>query len=150
MKKYFLILGLLVSVPSYATKMCAVNDSVAVVLDPTINGTEYSYDNIDGTWWTQFPYGRIFGISSCIDTTWGRVAGGTVPKMTDSKGNRVIGSEKNGSYCWCKITRPVSLFWVFINTFGSDTLCASRCTYYCGNLVQNDRAVRAGLFSTAQ
>lgn len=63
-------------------------------------------------------------------------------------------ADKDGVNCWVRIkfkdtdgAERVSL-WAFISTFSSDAVCASNCTYNCGNYVQNCSSLRAGLFGS--
>ena len=46
MKKLILIMATLLTLPSYATTMCAANDTVAVVLDPTVRITNYGSNRL--------------------------------------------------------------------------------------------------------
>jgi hypothetical protein len=152
MKKILLILMMMLAMPVYATTMCAVNDSVAVVLDPTIGGNNYSYDATLGTWWASFSYGTIRGISACLNSNKGKSMGGYVSQLTDVDNNGdtnlVVGSEKYGRYCWCKMTHPAASLWVFIYDRGSPASCASNCAYYCGYGARADEALRVGLFGS--
>ena len=147
MKKILIIIGLMVSLPVYATSMCAENDTIAVVLDPTINGTTSTYDNTAGWWRTTFSYGQINGISACLSSKNGKSIGGTVENLTDN-GQEVVGSERNGQYCWCKMTHPVASLWVFDYDRGSRASCASDCAANCGISAQNYSALRVGLFGS--
>ncbi len=123
MKKVMAILMMVMTVPAFATTMCAVDDSVAVVLDPTIGGSGYTYDNTAGTWKTTFSYGYVSGISACLNSNKGKGMGGWVANLTDvnpdGEEKTVVGSEKYGRYCWCKATHPVASRWVFNYDNGS-------------------------------
>ena len=134
--------------------MCAINDSVAVILDPTINGTAGdTLDSTLGTWYTTFPYGTIYGISSCVDTNWGKQQGGYVDTLTDINGNRIYGNEQIGGYCWCKLTHPVISRWVFNRAAGGVTYCRSGgCAATCANTygAQTKETFRVGLFGSVQ
>ena len=152
MKKIALILMLITTIPTYATTMCTINDSVGVVLDPSITIKGSSRNDTMGTWWAWSSYGTVYGISACLNSTKGKDVGGTVPHLhyTDNDGNDhlVTGSEKYGRYCWCRLTHPVSSLWAFSGDYGSASSCASNCTSYCGNSVQLYVALRAGLFGS--
>ena len=151
MKKTILIILSLLPIPTYATTMCAKNDSVAVVLDPSIsssNSNDYSFDDKTGIWWAQFPYGLISGISACLNTGSGKRRGYTEPMLTDTDNKTVVGSEKNGQYCWCKMTHPASSQWVFIYDDGSKERCSSRCPYICGVNPVTYEDARIGLFGS--
>ena len=138
--------------PIFATTMCAINDSVAVILDPTIAGTAgNTLDSTLGTWYATFPYGKIYGISACIDTNWGKSIGGYVETLTDTNGNRMQGNEKLGQYCWCKLTHPVASRWVyFSNSASQGGNCADWCLSKCGERSMKTQSLRVGLFGSVQ
>ena len=145
---------LITTIPIYATTMCTINDSVGVVLDPSIAIKNYSYNATMGTWWAWSDSWTVYGVGACLNSNKGKGMGGTVPHLhdTDNDGNDhlVTGSEKYGRYCWCRLTHPVSSLWAFYNDFGSASRCASLCTDYCGGGVRDDVALRIGLFSSVK
>jgi len=146
----------LLSVPSYATTMCAANDSVAIVLDPTITGTSgYAVDTEMGTWHTKFHYGYISGISACLNSDHGQMPGSWIANLTDTNNedetNMVTGTERYGHYCWCKATHPVSSRWVFLmGNIGTGSVadCVSGCAGRCGSNTQNNLKLRNGIFGS--
>ena len=151
MKNLVLIIPILLTIPAYATTMCAKNDSVAVVLDPSIsssNPNDYLFDNNTGIWGAQFPYGKISGISACLNTGSGKTRGYTKPMLMDIDNINVVGGEKKGQYCWCKMTHPASSQWVFVYNDGSKERCISRCPYICGVNPPIYEDVRVGLFGS--
>ena len=152
MRKIALILMLISTIPTYATTMCTINDSVGVILDPSITIKSNSNNATMGTWWAWSDSWTVYGISACLNSNKGKGIGGTVPHLhdTDNDGNDhlVTGSEKYGRYCWCRLTHPVSSLWAFDNDFGSASGCASRCAYSCGGGVQGEVAMRAGMFGS--
>lgn len=132
MRKIALVILTTITLPTYATTMCAANDTVAVVLDPTISPVSGGSNTSQGTWWFQFPYGRVSGISACIDSSHGLSRGQTIEKLQDAHdgvAHLVTGSEKYGYICWCKIIHPVASFWVLDG--GRGTECATYCTTAC-------------------
>ena len=138
------------AVPSFATTMCVQDDNVAVILDPSNNGNNNSYDNNVGTWSTTFSWGTVSGISACLTSSQGKSMGGTVSQLTD-EGVRVIGGERNDTtrkYCWCKMTHPAVSLWAFHITNSSASECASTCAGRCGNYVLDSSSLRAGLFGS--
>ncbi len=151
MKKIFLFvfIGIMSAFSSHATTMCVNNDVVSVVLDPSIAGTNYSYNTAQSAWWTWFPYGTIRGISACLSSNYDQSRGGAVAQLTDN-GARVVGGETNGLYCWCKMTHPAASLWVFAYTISSDSGCANYCAYFCGSGVRNDSGMRGGLFGSVR
>ena len=133
---------------SYATTMCAANDTVAVVLDPSITITNYSKDDVMKTWWAWSPQGTVYGISACLSSAKGKSQGGSVARLTDTINGEtqlITGGETNGSYCWCRLTHPVSSLWVFRN---SNSDCASGCANACGYYFRDYVALRRGLFGS--
>ena len=46
MKRIIMMLIMMITIPTYATTMCAANDTVAVVLDPSLSGTNHTSDDI--------------------------------------------------------------------------------------------------------
>ena len=150
MKKIALILMLISTIPTYATTMCTITDSVGVILDPSIAIKGYSNNNTMSTWWVWSDSWTVYGISACLNSTKGKGIGGTVPHLhdTDNDGNDhlVTGSEKYGRYCWCRLTHPVSSLWAFAGARGSASDCVSGCLFDCGYLVRGYAALRAGLF----
>ena len=143
-----MIIMLIIVIPVHATTMCAANDTVAVVLDPSLGITNYTSNATMGTWWAWNAQGTVYGISACLNSTQGKPRGGTVARLTDTNNGEtklVVGSEKNGSYCWCRLTHPVSSLWAFNYNYGSAANCASRCTPGCGVDFQNIDSLRVGL-----
>ena len=139
MKKIALILILITTIPTYATTMCTANDTVAVVIDPSINLSGWTFDAKSGTWSVWSSYGTIRGISACLNTK----PGGTVAHLydTDNNGNNhlVTGSEKYGHYCWCRFSHPVSSLWVFrYSDIGSGSPCTSYCARSCALTLTGD------------
>ena len=149
MRKITLLLGMLgitvIAAPAFGTTMCVQNDNVAVVLDPSVAGTTYTYDNALGRWDTTFPYGHVIGISACITTSGSY--GKAVSQLKDD-GNDVVGGEVTGAKCWCKMTHPAVSLWVFARSYGSTSACASDCAYDCGYYVRRNSDFRAGLFGS--
>ena len=152
MKKIALILMLITTIPTHATTMCTANDTVAVLLDPSIGITNYSYNATMGTWWVWSDSWTVYGVSACLNSNKGKGIGGTVPHLhdTDNDGNDhlVTGSEKYGRYCWCRLTHPVSSLWAFHDDRGSASACASNCAYLCGRDVRDNVVLRAGLIGS--
>jgi len=142
-----MIMGAMIFViPALAVSVCAKDSIVSVVLDPSIGGNSYTYNNSTGVWKTVFSYGNVSGVSTCVSTapTGGR--GST----TTSAGTPLEspGGETSGGYCWCRMTHPMSSLWAFFNDRGNASRCASLCTDYCGDYVRSDADLRGGLFGS--
>ena len=158
MKKLLIVIvGLTMSAPIYAgTTMCAANDTVAVVLDPSIIATNSGSDATAGAWWAQFPFGRVSGTAAYINKTCSQ--GQIVPNLTDVDNNgntkRVVGGEKYGKVCWCKMTHPAVSKWVCNTTagsFGGDSFgnCLSLCALFLTNYYHS-AALESGLFGSVK
>ena len=140
------IMMMMFAIPALAVSVCAKDSIVAVVLDPTIGGNSYTYNNSTGVWKTVFSYGNVSGISTCVSTapTGGR---GSV-KTSAGTALDSPGGETSGGYCWCKMTHPMSSLWAFFGDLGVASACASNCAYGCGNYVRASADLRSGLFGS--
>ena len=132
MKKIALIILTMITIPTYATTMCAKNDTVAVIIDPSV-GLDKTGTNTDvGTWYIYFPYGTMSGTFACINKGIGYSAGYIEPLLKDDRGDGVeefvSGGERYGQYCWCRFTHPVVSRWVF---YGQLSNCAYSCASQC-------------------
>ena len=136
MKKIALILTLITITPTYATTMCAKNDTVAIVLDPTNLYTDKNTNTTLNIWSAFGPGGTINGTTACLNRG-NTYYPSAVTLLHDTNNNEetklVRGGEKNGPYCWCKLTHPVLSRWVFpINSNrGSLSACLSQCPNHC-------------------
>ena len=147
MKKLIIIIALMIPMLAQSATMCSKNDTITIMLDPSIAGTNYSYNTAQSTWVTWFPYGTIRGISACLSSAHGKSMGGYVADLHDNN-ELVVGSETNGAHCWCKMTHPAASLWVFRYTFSSPAACAGACAGYCGNRVRDYSDMRSGLFGS--
>lgn len=137
MKKYLIVLCcLFLNFSAQANTMCVANDTVAVVLDPTIGCAGNSGLLTDTSWKASFPYGTIYGVSACLSSNFGESRGNIVIGLQDN-GITVHGGERNfdannNSFCWCKLTSPVMSGWIFYERT-SYTACTASCAAYCAN-----------------
>ncbi|MCQ2582192.1 MAG: hypothetical protein MJ170_04455 [Alphaproteobacteria bacterium] len=106
-------------------------------IDPTIAGTEYTYNAADMTWKIVFPYGNVSGVAVCNDTS-GSWGGSTTTEQL----------ETGGVMCWCKMTHPAVSLWVFNRADSSSSVCADDCAFHCGANVSNFSDFRSGVFSS--
>lgn len=147
MKGVLYVLGALLTVPAFATTMCAQDDVVAIVLDPDVPGTGFTNNANLYEWSTVFPYGTVWGIATCLDVKGtGSVAAGADFRAGD--GELVVGGERKGEHCWCQMTHPAVSRWVFQGTFDSVGACGSNCAIYCGIFVRNSALFRSGVFGS--
>ncbi len=148
MKRIIMMLIMMITIPTYATTMCAANDTVAVVLDPSLSMSGQSKNNSNFTWSTWNAQGTYYGIAACLSSAKGKSQGGYVSRLTDTINGEtklITGGEKNGTYCWCRLTHPVSSLWVFLF---SNASCASACAGYCSNYTVTFIDMRKGLFGS--
>lgn len=152
MKKYLIFLCCLFwGFSAQSNTMCVANDTIAIVLDPTI-GYVSCGALTDTSWKAGFPYGTIYGISACLSSNFGKSRGDVVIGLQDN-GIPVHGGERNfdannNSFCWCKITSPVMSGWIFYERT-SYSACTSSCAGYCSNaFCRNVSNFRFNAFNT--
>ncbi len=129
-----------------AITMCATDDTLAIVLDPVINGTANSFHRDLFEWSTTFSYGTVWGIATCVDTS--GAPNTAVEELRDSNGEIATGGERTGRYCWCQLSHPAKSRWVFRNADSSVADCGWNCAFICGYYVRHYSAFRAGLFGS--
>lgn len=62
--------------------------------------------------------------------------------------------DKEGTFCWCRCVWQdkngvgASSSWVFLDDYGSASICANNCANFCASNVQNDRDFRGALFGS--
>ena len=151
MKKIIALIMILMTMQSHATTMCAANDTVAVVLDPSISITNYNYDAASGTWSAWSTQGTVYGISACLNVR-ASIEGETVARLTDTNNDGetklVVGTENYGRYCWCRLTHPVSSRWTYSDDRTYNVLCVSGCASACVNKLRGQVSFRRGLFGS--
>ena len=154
MKHLFFTICLIISIPTYATTMCAANDTVAIILDPSIQIASVGTLEME-RWWAHSSYGTLYGIGACLNSTHGKARGGSLANLTDTNNNGetnyVTGSERYGRYCWCRLIHPVSSLWVYGGaSYGSASSCASDCVAYCGRGFRDNADYRTGLIDSIE
>ena len=159
--KKVLIVGLMLLMPCVggALTMCVRDSSLVVSLDQSIGGSTNGNNASEMLWWTEFSYGRIYGVSTCLSAAEGGKPSGGQGSYKNDKGQMLpqdealagrTGQDADGNdrgYCWCKMTHPASSRWVFAYS-NSASLCASDCAAYCGDFAQRNAALRSGLFGS--
>ena len=151
-KIIFVTLLIIAIYPAYsAVDMCVADNSTAIVLDPSIGGSNYSSNSTTATWWTVFNYGTIVGVYACLSSKQNlsqyNVYSANNGVLVDNNVT-VTGGEQNGQHCWCKITHPVASLWGFNSSPGSLSVCVSNCASYCGNFVRDNATFRSALFGS--
>ena len=114
-------------------------DTTAIILDPSVNGTERTYTS--NTWTVTFPNYTISGISTCNNSS--GTYGTAHPEYNFEPG------EKTGIYCWCRMTNPARSAWVYMYLYSSVSNCASSCAVNCGDNVRVESAFRRAMYATA-
>ena len=140
---------------SHASTMCVNNDSTSIVLDPTIDGTNYTYSAADFTWSANFPYGTVSGIAACLSSNHGKGYSQSATNLTDENPDTgvtspVVGGERNGLHCFCRMLHPAASLWVFIYSSGSADDCFALCASSCGGHVRSRADFRAGVFGSVR
>ncbi len=159
MKKIiYLLFGVLLSLPSVATEMCARNDTIVIPLDSNVGSTGGGHRETEATWWVTFPYGRLQGLATCLSAAEGGALTTNRGAYTNANGEMLPGDDalagrsgqdadgNNRRYCWCKMTHPASSRWVFTTSNASD--CKTVCSYACQNYIIAYDVVRSGLFKS--
>ena len=138
MRKFLLsIIAIFITFSAYAGAMCSDTDYVTLVLDPYINGTNYTYNAAAMTWTTIFPYGNVSGVAVCNDT------GGSYAVASNNEQY-----DTGGVKCWCKMTHPAVSRWVFSASYSSASDCAGSCAPDCGIRVRVNSGFRSGVFGS--
>ena len=143
-KLFFIICVLLITNPLYATQMCARRDTTVVPLDSVVAGTRAEHNNIEWIWRTEFSYGNVYGVTTCLSDN--EVAT-LLPSDDDDLMGR-SGTDANGNIrdkCYCKINHPMSSLWV-LNTYSN--YCTNEIPFcYCQYATQIDyNALRTNQF----
>ena len=115
----------------------------AIILDPSVEGDNYTRDEATKTWTTTFPNYTVSGIATCNSTS------GTLARAYPEYNFDNNHASSEGIECWCRMTSPIRSAWVLHNTFSSASSCATYCANSCGSLVQDYSAFRVGLFGSA-
>lgn len=143
-KKIILIIGvILFAIPTYAVDMCASENAIVFVLDPSIGSSSSSYDVPTSTWRVVFSYGTITGISACLNYYNSSQTG-------EANNGTVLGGEQLGYRCWCKMTHPAVSKWVLGYDFGSGagtSGCVANCPARCTSVLGGE-SYRKTLFKT--
>ena len=138
MQKKLLLLFILTCIPAYGTQMCVEDDTVAVVLDASQNGTNTTTNELSsaganaGEWDVTFAWGRVYGIAACLSQNYGLATYGVArtDELIDNDAV-VVGGEQNGGYCFCRLTHPAVSRWAYRYNSGSLAACAGNCVSAC-------------------
>ena len=124
------LLFIIIPYNSFAVDACVENDSVTIVLDASINGTNRDYVRYTKEFTVNFPYGTVSGIGACLSADYQWNSDKTI--LTDD-GATVVGGENNGSYCFCKTVYPiVTRFFGPIKDPAGYASTGENCHEHCG------------------
>ena len=122
-------------IPTYAVDMCASNNAVTIVLDPS--STAYSEQRKtypETNTWVATPGtgGIISGTAACltfVPDSQTYSTGYAYSGILKDNDQEVVGGERNGNYCWCKMTHPAVSAWVYFYGGGCPSIstCLSGC-----------------------
>ena len=155
MKKIILILCVIMTTTVvHATQMCARRNTTVIPLDGAVHASTNAYNlsirnDLENMWGSPFPYGWIYGTSTCLSQPeikeykpdWdGKGAVDVLPTDDDEiQGRSGVyytsdGTEYGRSYCYCKMTHPMSSRWVYQNGHTASNSvqdCITHCNFAC-------------------
>ena len=159
MKKIIICLFCLIAFNAHATEMCARRDTTVIPLDATVPRSGSSFDRIEWIWSGRFDYGDVYGTATCLSLHELREITGN-PEfvlITQGAGLSVLPTddyelmgfygyynndtsipEYERTYCFCKLTHPMSSRWVYCpaSNYGS-AFCINFCADYCSRNMDN-------------
>ena len=146
-KVFFAILSCIISTQSYATEMCANDDTIVIPLYQNApNANAYTCDtNKSKHNNTNFYARTCFSSMGCFhmeSTVLSEAEGGisSANVFLNSFGERYpidgsiskrFGTDPDGNprkYCWCRLTHPISSYWWHAKSCNDPNDCARYCT----------------------
>lgn len=158
--KIILLFCAVIISPAYSLDMCVENNSVAVVLDPTVapKSSGSSIHAGTSTFKINTDYGILTGVRACLTSNYSVLTYNVYKGVLKENNKLVVGGEKNGGKCWCKLTHPVSSLWVYVaddtnvGTCSRSDYCLTQCKNYLSESYNTSSGysghIRAELFST--
>ena len=169
MRKILLIIcAILTTTSVHATQMCARRDTTVIPLDGTpqgqaVDGKAAWGDQWEWMWWSQFEYGRIYGVATCLSLQDIRDVQGdqslsdyvsslvtdedTVQGRSDYYNGDTTNPEYERRFCYCKLTHPMSSRWVLRSSHDA-AYCSDRCAIFCADSTFGTVGFRKGMFNT--
>ena len=138
-----IIVAIMIVTTTNATTMCVTDDNNFIILDPNIEGTNNSRNEVMKTWTTTFSYGTVSGIATCNNTM--GTTNTAYPQYNFDDNHASI----TGRYCWCKMTSPVRSAWVYISEDSLESECTSNCANRCGYRLNHQTNIRTSMFNSA-
>ena len=141
-------------------EICMRNTLTMLVIDQDKNGTISENNASTRSWAVEFDYNmfsdnssryasEIVGNTACIDISVKSALAGNnsnAGAATPGDANTYLRVEDydTGTHCWCKMSGPVTSYWVYLKTYDSADTCASECTSYCVNGFANNSEMSNG------
>ena len=147
MKKLMTLLMMMASISAYGYTTCMRNNTYLGIFKKNVDGTSSMYDNTNKVWKVVFDYITLTGYASCNEIS------GTA---NTPKTNLVTGAEDVGVNCWCEMW-PIesygyeggpSSYWIYLDSYASESACASGCTSACATAMKDDDAFRTAVFES--
>lgn len=166
-KTLLLVLLLLTSTGAYATQMCARKDTTVIPLDAFVAGKttagSFYHNKEEWIWYVEYEYGRVHGISTCLSyADIAEIEGVDVnskplPSVLSTNSDKLQGRSEyyNGdpsdplnerTHCYCKLTHPMSSYWILHQNWGDYVRCKDECSFRCREMTQSTPDKRTLLF----
>lgn len=116
--------------------------------NPHLHATETKFNTTKGTWTTQFEYGTLSGVVSCLTNNYQTDEFQKYEQPLYDHNILVSGNEKNGSYCWCQMQQPYESKWVFAEKYLFPNECFNDCALNCSYLMANTITFRKNILKT--
>lgn len=120
--------------------MCVHKNTYVASVSKSTNGTAASVTSAeDKTWSATFPNYTITGNAACNE-----IAG---TANTANTALYTVAADQ-GQYCWCEMQRPMSSYWVFLQSYADAGTCASSCTLACATAIQSNVTFRTAVLES--
>lgn len=159
----FSVLVAFSTVPLYAVdidEICMRNTLTMLSINQDKDGVVTENDTSRRSWAVDFDYNmfsdnssryasEIVGHTACVDiSVKSALAGNNSNAGTATPGdaNTYLRVEDydTGVHCWCKMSGPVTSYWVYLKTYDSASACDSDCNTYCVNGFANNSEMSNG------
>ncbi|MBO4683104.1 MAG: hypothetical protein J5611_00795 [Alphaproteobacteria bacterium] len=123
-----------------AQTMCKHKNTYIASISKSTNGTSSTVTNAaNKTWSATFPNYTITGNAACNEIS------GTANTVNTAL---YTTAGDQGTYCWCQMQTPLSSYWVFLDTYGTDSACASGCAGACATAIQSNATYRTAILNS--
>jgi len=147
MRKIIMLWLVIISGTAYGYTTCMRNNTYLGIFKKNVDGTSSTYENSTKVWKVIYDYITLTGYASCNEIS------GTA---NTPKTNLVTGAADQGIYCWCQMwpieyygyeTGPSS-YWIYLDSYASESACASGCTSACATAMKDDDTFRTAVFES--